>query len=252
MPPDDISSDETPAAPELRPSAELGELEGRILAAQTDLCTPRVNRTGNSQNNEEEIILRYFSQHPPKNGMRLMDIGAWDGVALSNSRALVERGWHSVLVEAAAGPATRLMKNCRGFNRTRVVQALVVGGADNPRLVTFQHTDDAISTTSPEVHAAWKHTVKDYFPIIVPTVPVEELLKLFGGPFDFITIDTEGETFSIFSDIINLTEISLLVVEHSVAGISTLSEMRSLAFARGFKEIAANGENVIFGMEELE
>ena len=42
-----------------------------------------------SQNNEEQVILDYFGN---KIG-NLLDIGANDGITLSNSRKLIELGW---------------------------------------------------------------------------------------------------------------------------------------------------------------
>ena len=43
-----------------------------------------------SQHNEQEIILNFF------NGRigRYLDIGAFDGVDMSNTLALAELGWH--------------------------------------------------------------------------------------------------------------------------------------------------------------
>ncbi len=203
-----------------------------------------------SQNDEEAIVSNWFSAHPPKYGKRLADIGAWDGVHLSNSRALVEQGWDAVLVEAAAGPFTRLMDNCRGRNRVRLVQALIIGertAMHHSRLSVLQHTNDAVSTTDPEVHSTWKTVIKDYFPIMVPALRVSELLEAFPGPYDFITLDTEGETFSIFCDLIENVEMSCLCVEHAAGGRSYCDEMRSLALAKGYQEIGCNGENLIFG-----
>ncbi len=202
-----------------------------------------------SQNNEQQIIADFFTAHPPKYGKRLLDVGAWDGVHLSNSRALVEAQWAAVLVEAAAGPFVRLMDACRGFNNTRLVQAFIVGSAtpvSMSRLVTMQHTQDAVSTADPTVHAAWKDAIKDYFPIMVPVVRVTELLDAFGGPFDLITLDTEGETFAIFCDILAMTEASCIVVEHAAGGVTYAEQMRGLAAAHGYTEIGFNGENLIF------
>jgi hypothetical protein len=48
-----------------------------------------------SQNNEQEIILNFF------NGRigRYLDIGAFDGVAASNTLALAELGWQGTVIE---------------------------------------------------------------------------------------------------------------------------------------------------------
>lgn len=202
-----------------------------------------------SQNNENELIAQHFAAHPPVHGNRVLDIGAWDGVNLSNSRPQVEAGWQAVLVEGAAGPFTALMNACRGFNATRLVQAFIIGDMTPmppSRLICMHHTYDAVSTADPVVYEAWRGAVKDYFPIVVPVIRVKELLSMFPGPYDLITLDTEGETYSIFLDVIELTECSCLVVEHAAGGVSYLNVMRAAAIAKGYREIGVNGENLIF------
>ncbi len=104
---------------------------------------------------------------------------------------------------------------------------------------------DAVSTADAHVYKAWKPIIKDYRPILVPQTPLENVLKIFPGPYDLISIDTEGETLSLFRDIVATVEASIIVVEHAVGGISNLEEMRALATANGYKEIAVNGENLI-------
>lgn len=246
------SSDELNA--EMENLGDVAEKWSGPVEVQPLPVLPDPPQTGHSQNDEEAIIARYFSAHPPKHQRRLLDIGAWDGVNMSNSRALVEQGWDAVLVEAAAGPCVELMKNCRGFNRVRIVQALIVGQSTpmhHSRLTVLQHTRDAVSTTDPNVYAAWRPVVKDYFPIMVPTIRLSELLETFAGPFDLVTLDTEGETFSIFCDLVDRAEVSLLVVEHSAGGFSHLDQIRSIALSKGLVEISVNQENVIFGQHPL-
>jgi FkbM family methyltransferase len=48
-----------------------------------------------SQNSEEDVILDYFGNFKG----HLLDIGANDGITLSNSREMIVRGWGGVLVE---------------------------------------------------------------------------------------------------------------------------------------------------------
>src|ERR1700743_573350 len=59
-----------------------------------------------SQNNEESIILEYFKG----NKGFFLDLGANDGKTLSNSLALVERGWQGGGVEASPLACDRLEK----------------------------------------------------------------------------------------------------------------------------------------------
>lgn len=201
-----------------------------------------------SQNDEQEIVARWFAENPPKYGNRLVDIGAWTGVELSNSRALIEAGWRGLLVEAAAGPFVRLIENCRSVrDRVALLQAFVTGGTEY-KLQNFQHTQDAVSTSDKAIHQAWSQAISDYFEIVVPVVPLAEILRVWPGPYDFATIDTEGETLSIFTAFLELEPTtSCIVVEHASAGVSHLQEMLAMSIAKGYEVIAVNGENLLVG-----
>jgi len=43
------------------------------------------------------------------------ELGAWDGIHLSNTRALVERGWNAVLIEGDKEKAETLKENCASY-----------------------------------------------------------------------------------------------------------------------------------------
>ena len=64
-----------------------------------------------SQNNEEQIILNYFSG---KKGT-FLDIGANDGVTLSNVRALAELGWKGALIEPSKISYDKAVKNYKDY-----------------------------------------------------------------------------------------------------------------------------------------
>lgn len=201
-----------------------------------------------SQNDEEAILAKYFTEHPPKHGNRLLDVGAWDGKNLSNTWPYVVAGWQAALIEAAAGPFAELIRNCQPYPNAKLVNAFVIGKS-TPRteigLAVMYHTHDAVSTADSRVYNAWKSQVRDYRPIMVAQVPMENILKVFPGPYDLISIDTEGETLSIFKDIIEGVESSVIVVEHSVGGVCSLDEMRAMATAAGYTELSVNGENLL-------
>src|SRR5690348_6177236 len=59
-----------------------------------------------SQSNEEEIILGYFGDFVGT----FIDIGANDGITLSNTFALVWKGWQGTLIEASPKAYERLLK----------------------------------------------------------------------------------------------------------------------------------------------
>jgi hypothetical protein len=74
-----------------------------------------------SQNGEDGIIERIFSVVSDRPGL-CCEFGAWDGIVLSNTRALVERGWRGVMIEADPSKFAELERNY----------------ADNPRVVCLQ------------------------------------------------------------------------------------------------------------------
>lgn len=197
--------------------------------------------------NEHSIITKWFEDHPPKFGNRLLDIGAYDGIYQSNSRALVLNGWNAVLVEPAAAAMVLLMGNCRGFNNVRLVNAYVCGPlsfqAHPSNLTVLQHTALAQSTTNKNTFDAWKSRTNDYFPIMVPMLKISELLNAYPGPYDFVTIDTSGsEDLSILTGLLS-TEFSCLVIDRS----TNYELIKPACIEIGFEEISISETNAILG-----
>jgi len=95
-----------------------------------------------SQNNEQQIIMKYFGDRKG----RLLDIGANDGVTLSNSRALMLSGWEGVLVEPSPQAFARL-SNVYG-STSAVLQQVAVGL--ETRVIDFWESG-AYEHTGPDV-----------------------------------------------------------------------------------------------------
>lgn len=79
-----------------------------------------------SERNEEQIILDFFSSRSQGN---LLDIGAANGVNGSNSLALLELGWHGVLVEPSQQQFDTMLKNYTQrnlINQTTLVNSAIV------------------------------------------------------------------------------------------------------------------------------
>mgnify|MGYP000961084393 CR=1 FL=1 len=64
-----------------------------------------------SQNNEEEVILKYLGDSTGT----FLDIGAFDGITFSNTYELVKRGWKGVMVEASPRTFIKLQENVKDF-----------------------------------------------------------------------------------------------------------------------------------------
>lgn len=247
-----------PDTPEFSSAATRFPVRPRTVNVENPFLTPDAAlpapaATGYSRYDEEAVLQRYFTAHPPQFGRRLMDLGAWDGIGLSSTHALVKQGWHAVLIEPSAPACTHLMLESKGRNGVRVVNAFVVGASSvvHPsRLTVLQCTADAWSTTDPLVYAAHKPSTV-YFPCMVPVLQLSELLLAFPGPFDLVVLGTHGESLDLFSDLIERTNVSVIVVDHSPGGNRQLPTLRALAKLKGFVEISVNQTNVIFGREPV-
>lgn len=145
-----------------------------------------------SQNNEEKAILEFFDGASGS----FLDIGAFDGVAISNTLALAERGWRGVLIEPAPEPFARMARHYKQFPLCECVQAAVT--ADG-RWCKFYY----------EAHRQWAGTVMDEclkahqvqvdYSFMVRTISPDEIRKQWPFPFDFISVDAEWADFEIVS-----------------------------------------------------
>lgn len=143
-----------------------------------------------SQNDEQEVILEFFKGRIG----RFLDIGAYDGVTFSNTRALLELGWHGVLVEPNPESVVLLLKSVREFHkRTKIIAAAVASS----RGVAMLQMDDTPGR-------AWASTLVQDAPSIqqpspmglfVPTITADDLYDY--GQFEFISIDAEYTDFEI-------------------------------------------------------
>ncbi len=194
-----------------------------------------------SQNNEEDIILKYFGDFKG----HLIDIGANDGVTLSNSRKLMEIGWNGDFVEPSDKPFEKLSSlypNCHKV-------AISNENGLTPFFDSDSHLsgDDSglLSTLKKEETKRWKHN--NFQEVQIEMVDFKTLLEFTSSKmFDFITIDAEGMDYEILSQI-NLKEVGckLICVEHNGKNIE---KFKSYCHSFGMKEISRNGENLIMGL----
>jgi hypothetical protein len=91
-----------------------------------------------SQRDEERYILEVVGDAPG----RFLDIGAWHPTALSNSRALYERGWGGVIIEPSPEPFLNLLKEYGNEDRVSLICAAV--GFERT-LTRFWATADALT-----------------------------------------------------------------------------------------------------------
>jgi FkbM family methyltransferase len=192
-----------------------------------------------SQNNEQEIIAQFFGD---KVGS-FLDIGAFTGKELSNTRALMERGWCGMCVEASPRCFVKLMENCAEF-KDRVICVNACAGSDWG-MTEFHDSLAACATTDVEHYRKWSQGVNDWQTIVLPVAPVNRIIQLGKGipHYDFISIDTEGMDWVILQQL-NLEAMGtrMVCVEYGKHGNEILDFMTKA----GFKMIHQNQENLIF------
>lgn len=187
-----------------------------------------------SQHDEEAVIL---ANTPPSG--RCLDIGAYSFEAFSNTRALIQRGWEAVLIEPSAGPFQGLINAYKDNKKVTLVNAFA-GSVYRPRRIYM--SPDALTTGDPANYEKWKEKGQ-FTPVIVTEIPLDQILCMVQGPFDFINIDTEGSSVDLLK-MIPLCALScrLVCVEYDNRRQETEEYLRQCG---GFTVIYDNGTNLI-------
>jgi FkbM family methyltransferase len=190
-----------------------------------------------SQNDEELHIARIVGD---KVG-RFLDIGAYNPKLFSNTRALYERGWSGVMVEASPGPFMDLLIEYGNCDRIELVCAAM---SNRSRLLRFHHSEAGVGTSNGPHYQKWRDKASFEGNFYAMAVTVSDLLHEFGNEFDFINIDVEGESAELFNSMLHFMEIrpKCWCVEHD----GRQEELTKLAILAGYAQYSINGENVIY------
>ncbi len=193
-----------------------------------------------SQNNEEQLILDYFG--PVFKGTCL-DLGANDGVTLSNTRACIERGWKGVMVDAS----TEMCEKLRRFD----VQVHNVAMGNTDGFLTFYESGEhlgkgdrsLVSTIVPSEMDRWAN--ETFTPVTVECVTFATLLtRSAHKTFDLISIDIEGMDLDVLRQM-DLTALGckMLIVEFNG---KDQPDFDWYCAVHGMKLYAKNAENLIY------
>jgi FkbM family methyltransferase len=199
-----------------------------------------------SQNSEQQYILNHFYGFTGT----FLDIGANDGITLSNSYALVPLGWAGYLVEASPTAYERLLKTHTGSNRMSMYN-LAVGSYDGE--ITLHESGELlgtgdialVSSTKDEELKRWESLNMPFKPVIVPCVTFETLLKTMGQRhFDFVTIDIEG----MEKEVVPQIDFNALGTKMAIIEFNGKDEWfyNNIMTSFGFSLTHKNAENLIF------
>lgn len=163
-----------------------------------------------SQNNEQDIILQYFGN---RKGY-FLDIGANDGITLSNTYALQLAEWKGVLIEPSE----------EAFNRIKVrygVQKFNVAISTTDGHCTFHEMGNHLNAGDVSLLSTIKKTELKRWPGVEFKERMTEVwtykTMLKHSPlkfFDFISIDAEGVDYEILEQI-DLRYTDMVCIEHN-------------------------------------
>lgn len=190
---------------------------------------------------EEDKILNYFSGSIG----RFLDIGAADGISLSNIRVLYEWGWKGVLIEPSKLWYEKLYNLYKDDKEIITINKAI---ASYTGKLTFYETENPIYTlgSSKTEHCKiWKN----YGPFIeteVDCLAWSDFIKEYKSTYDFISIDCEGMDNEILH-LMNLNELGnrMICIEWNYHK----QEIQNYLLSFGYTIIHRGGENII-GIKE--
>lgn len=194
-----------------------------------------------SQNNEQDIILQYFGS---RKGF-FLDIGANDGITLSNTYALQLQEWKGVLIEPSEEAFNRI-KASNGVQKFNVA----IGTEDGH--CTFHEMGNHLNAGDVSLLSTIKKTELKRWPGVEFKERMTEvwtyktLLK--HSPFkffDFISIDAEGVDYEILEQI-DLKYTDMVCIEHN-SNPDLFQLIKEYCNTAGLtKKLLNNLENVIW------
>lgn len=200
-----------------------------------------------SQNDEEKFILDYFGNF---RGV-LADIGANDGITLSNSYTLIESGWTGLLVEASPKAFERLIETHNIPDREVQLLNVAVGSYDG--VIEFNESGQLlgtgdialVSSTRQDEMDRWVSLNMPFEKMIVPVITFKTLLeRSIYEQFDFLTIDIEGMEPEVVPQIdFSALGVRMAIIEWNGKNAELYDGLLS---GHGLKLIHINGENRIY------
>lgn len=206
-----------------------------------------------AQNKEDLFVIDYFGDFK---GV-LLEIGANDGITLSNSKLLIENGWKADLIEPGYEPCYKLVFMYifdDNGNANENVKVWDYGIGEKNERVDFWESDNHIpngkdiglvSTTNFEETKRWPNVKFTKRQIMLQTFEkhCQNSNKI---KFDFISIDCEGSEWSILQQIdLDKVGCKCLCIEwNSKPELFRL--FRDYCGKFGLHPVHQNNENLIF------
>jgi FkbM family methyltransferase len=164
------------------------------------------------QNKEDEFVYQYFkNKFGEEFKGSVLDIGANDGVTLSNSFFLITQGWKGYLVEAGKNPFYKLASLYQNTSK-EIVKCYNLALGDKNEIVTFYESKNLINTSDiglvssavSEETIRWRNAGVEYeeYSVLMQTFDTfANQNELSDKIFDFISIDIEGLDWEVLKQI---------------------------------------------------
>ena len=203
------------------------------------------------QNKEDEIIHQLItSKYGNDFKGSFLDLGANDGITLSNSRFFIENGWNGILVEAGKLPYQKLMTTI--LPNTIAINCAI--GNQNGLLSFYESTnllnaDDIglVSSLVADETKRWRKAGVRYVEYKVECFTWDSFRDKFhlkSQNYDIISIDIEGMDYDVLIQM-NLEELECKVLCIEFNG-NEMQKYVDYATKYGMTLVHKNPENLIF------
>jgi FkbM family methyltransferase len=204
-----------------------------------------------SQNNEETLILDFFKD---QNHGTFLDIGANDGITLSNTYALLDMGWDAVYIEASPKAYERLMANIFAKRNGNIFTSNIAVGDRNEYVEFYESGELLGSGDAALVSSLYSAEIKRWDSLNIPfekiSVEMVDFKTLLSRipevyrRFDLLSLDIEGGEMSVLPQIdFNQLGIKMAIIEWNSKNAEFYD---NIMFNFGFKLLSTNPENRIY------
>ncbi len=198
-----------------------------------------------SQNGEDLLLWNFFGR---KRKGFYVDVGAYDGIDLSNTYFFEAIGWNGLLIEA--GP--EFYENCLSSRPNSIVINAVAcdGNSGGSVAFTIAEGDGGVGTLSyhgdnPKQLERITREGGAVRTTVVPTISLDAALYDHQGTIDFVSIDVEGSELKVLHGL-DLEKFSprVLVIEDNTSGRDR--RVKDYLLVRGYEERFRCEQNVFY------
>jgi FkbM family methyltransferase len=183
---------------------------------------------------DQDLFVLYFAHYAGKKGF-YVEIGAGDGVHISNTYLLEKAGWQGIIVDPVNYSSGNIkLRKCTKDNRAVYSKS----GLKLPFLAVKsipQILDQSENWSGILEHIRPYNKTLPNKIIDVKTVSLNDLLEQHNAPnkIDYISIDTEGSEFEIISNFdFNKYDVEIFTIEHN--GANFRNDMVTLLNSKGY------------------